>query len=154
MTKYILSVVMLIGFVAPANHAQTKAAFNALRLCDQISEIKRFPVKGEPGVDSTYDALIAAGDDVIPCLIERITDTTPMHDPRCPAWAEKVAVGDTAYYVLLDKTDLGFADLLPKNIQERYKTERVLAFDKYIRQKGARRQLQSRLHEWYRKTHS
>ena len=153
MTKYILGLV-LIGFGSTAGHGQTKEAFNPRHLCDRISELKRLPLKGETGVDSVFDALLGAGEEVVPCLIEKITDATPMHDPRCPAYAEKVAVGDTAYYVLIYKTNLGFADLLPEKVQECYKTKGGFAFNDYIRRKGARRQLQSRLREWYRKTHS
>src|SRR6266571_7305185 len=51
-------------------------------LCGRIPEIQVFPFKGERGEDAVYDEFIATGDAVVPCLIERVTDTSKIRDPR------------------------------------------------------------------------
>lgn len=124
------------------------------RLCNRVAEIKDLPMKGDAGVDGAYDALIAGGEAVVPCLIQKITDTTPMRDPRCPRFSGRTTVGDVAYFVLVDLTKLDFVELLPVDIQRSYQTQGAYAYEDYIRRKGARRQLQARLRVWYRQRHS
>ena len=67
-------------------------------LCSRISDIKILPQKGETGEDQTYDAFIRAGEKVVPCLIERVSDTTKMRDPRQePGYPDiQVRIGDIA----------------------------------------------------------
>ena len=109
-------------------------------------------MKGDPGVDAAYDSIIAAGEAIVPCLILKITDTTPMRDPRC-LFSERTTAGDIAYFVLIDITKLDFIELLPPEIQKQYKAQGAYAYHDYISRKGARRQLQSKVREWYRQKH-
>ncbi len=64
-----------------------------------------------------------------------------------------MAIGDVAYFMIIEITNLGFDDMLPTNVQAKYKTEGALAYHEYIARKGKRRQLQSKLLAWYRRTH-
>jgi hypothetical protein len=155
MAKQILLLILLLSLGAcnAFSQAPNVLSADARRLCNRVAEIKDLPMKGDPGVDATYDALVAAGETVVPCLIEKIADTSRMRDPRC-FFSEKTTVGDVAFFVLTDITKLDFVELLPTDIQEKYKTQGAYAYHDYIRRKGARRQLQSKVREWYRRKHS
>ena len=106
---------------------------------------------GGEGSDAAYDAIVATGDAVVPCLIEKISDATRMRDPRCPRMSDRTTVGDVAYFVLTHIAKLGFVELLPADIKQSYKSVGTSAFDRYIQRKGSRKQLQSRVREWWQK---
>src|SRR6266404_7358326 len=75
-------------------------------LCHRVAEIRVLPLKGDQGRDPVYDSLIEAGDAVVPCLIDEITNLTHMKDPReTPKFAD-TRVGDVAYFVLRDITKI------------------------------------------------
>jgi len=155
MAKHI-SLLMLFALVCPVNAFSQSSELDAPRniaLCKRVAEIKELPKNNYTGVDAAYDALIEAGDDVVPCLIERVTDTTIVHDPRCPIISRGTTVGDVAYFVLIDIVKIGFVELLPADVQEKYKTAGVYAYHEHIETKGARKRLQAKLHQWYRKKH-
>lgn len=154
MVRHISLLILFFGLGACNGYSQSPKNSGAPHLCSQVAEIKQLPYNDASGVDAAYDALIQAGDAVVPCLIQKITDTTRRRDPRCPAFSDRTTVGDVAYFVLIDITKLGFAELLPANLQERYKTEGAFVFEEYIHRKGARRLLQGRLREWYRRKHN
>jgi hypothetical protein len=118
-------------------------------LCNRISEIKIYPFKGERGEDATYDALIEAGDKVVPCLIGKITDTTKMPDPRQEPKFSDIRVGDIAYFILIDITRLDFTEFLPPAVKEKYKDEGVYAYFRHVEKQENRRRLQSKFYEWY-----
>jgi hypothetical protein len=40
--------------------------------------------------------------------------------------------------------------MLPDKVNQKFKTEGVYAYHEYIERKGSRKQLQSKLREWYR----
>jgi hypothetical protein len=122
-------------------------------LCNRIPEIKVMPVKGERGEDPVYDAFIDAGDGVVPCLIERVTDATEIRDPRPePGFADiQVKIGDIAYFLLVDITKLHFTELLPREIQQEYKDVGVYAYFDFVRQPANREKLQDELRKWYEK---
>ncbi len=136
------------------SQSQNVALRNAKALCNRVAEIKALPHYDESGVDAAYDALAEAGEAVVPCLIEKITDTTIMPDPRCPGISTETKIGDVAYFVLVRITKIGFIELFPADVQEKYKTEGVYAYHDYIERKGKRKQLQSKLREWYRQKQS
>lgn len=120
-------------------------------LCNSISEIRALPFKGEKGEDPIYDALIAAGEAAIPCLIKRITDTTQMDDPRRAPKYQYTTVGDIAYFILIDITKLDFIELLPQEVQVKYKKEGVYAYFSFVEKMENRQKLQNELSKWYRK---
>jgi hypothetical protein len=130
--------------------SQTSKQSDLVRLCNRVVEIKELPIKGASGIDAAYDAIVAAGETIVPCLIDKIADTRLMRDPRCPPLSDQTTVGDVAYFVLTRITKLNFVELLPGNIQTKYKNDGAYAYHDYMAQKGARRQLQSKVRHWWR----
>jgi hypothetical protein len=122
---------------------------DSVELCDKVSEIKLLPFKGERVDDTAYNSLIKAGEAAIPCLIERVTDTKKMRDPRQAPTYSDVRAGDVAYFVLIRLANIEFVEMLPERVQEKYKTEGVYAYFDYVRKKQNRERLQRSLREWY-----
>lgn len=153
MAKSITFFILLFGLCATDAFSQSQTATlrNANALCNRVAKIKQLPHYDESGVDANYDALAKAGESIIPCLIEKITDTKIMRDPRCPTISTETKVGDVAYFVLVRITKIGFIELFPADVREKYKTEGVYAYHDYIERKGKRKELQSKLREWYQK---
>lgn len=123
-------------------------------LCDRVSEIKSLPHYNEKGVNAVYDALAEAGERVVPCLIDKIADTTKTDFQNCPVTSDNTRVGDVAFYVLVRMLEFKFDDFLPPKVQETYKTEGIYAFYDYIDKKKNRAELQTKLREWYMKKQS
>lgn len=120
-------------------------------LCKRVSEIKELPHKDEAVNDAPYNALVAAAEKAVPCLIGKVTDTTSMADPRSAPKFHGMRVGDVAYFVLLRITKLDFIEPLPAPVQEAYKTEGVDAYFRHIQNSKNREKLQRNLYEWYQK---
>lgn len=133
------------------SQSQEAAIGDVAALCDRIAEIERLPHTDESGVDPVYDALVEAGEAVVPCLIEKIVDTEIMSDPRCPGISRETKVGDVAYFVLVDITKIDFMELFPSDVQDKYKTRGVYAYHDYIEVEGKRKELQTKLREWFEK---
>src|SRR5205807_311381 len=102
---------------------------NPNELCNRISEINTLPMKGEKGEDAVYDAFMVAGDKVVPCLIEKVTDATKMRDPRSePGFPDvEVTVGDIAFFLLVDITKINFTEPLPSDVRKQYEESGVYA---------------------------
>lgn len=122
---------------------------NSKNLCANISKIKILPRHDEKIEDEAYNDLLEIGKKAIPCLIERITDTTKMEDPRCPKITNDFVVGDMAYFVLYRIAKFGFVEMLPPDVRESYKTKGVYAYHIFVDQKGNRKFLQKTLKKWY-----
>lgn len=120
-------------------------------LCDRISEIKKLPFKGERIDDDAYNAFIEAGEAAIPCLIERITDTTKTRDPRQTPVYLDVRVGDVAYFVLVRISKIDFVEMMPPDVQKRFEPEGVYAYFEFVQNYKNRKWLQNRVREWYQK---
>ena len=132
--------------------AQTKDSRNdrIIELCKSVGKIKQLPYDpSEKGVDSTYDAIVEAGSAVVPCLIDNITVTKIMTDPRCTTISKGTTMGDVSYFVLLDILKIDFVKFLPADVAESYKTNGAYAYHDYIDRKGARKELQTNLRIWY-----
>jgi hypothetical protein len=152
MMKRILWSIFILGLASLSIYSQTRKddSSEAKTSCDRVTAIKQLPYGRESGVDAAYDALIQSGSKAIPCLIEKITDKTIMPDPRCPTISQATKVGDVAYFLLIEITNLNFVELLPAEVQQKYKTKGVYAYHEFIDRKGKRKQLQSKFREWYR----
>lgn len=152
MTKQITLLTFLFGLcvINTFSQSQSVALRNAKALCNRVAEIKQLPHYDESGIDVAYDAIAQAGEAVVPCLIDKITDTKIMPDPRCPGISTETKVGDVAYFVLVRITKINFIELFPTDVREKYKTEGVYAYHDYIERRGNRKKLQSKLREWYR----
>lgn len=155
MTKSVAFLLLFFGLCVAnvSSQSQNVSPRDAKALCNRLAEIKEFP-RGERGVDAAWDALFEAGEAVVPCLIDKITDTTVMPDPRCPRFTDELKVGDTAYFVLVEILKIDFLEMLPADVQQKYKTEGTYAYHDYIERKGSRKQLQSKLREWYQQKQS
>lgn len=153
MARSTIFLALLFGLFAgnAFSQSQTVSVPEAQALCDRIAEIKELTDKVESGADAVYDEIVNAGEAVIPCLIEKVTDTTIMRDPRCPTISTATKVGDIAYFVLAIITKMSFTEFLPPDVREKYKTKGVYAYHDYIEQNGKRKELQSKLREWYAK---
>lgn len=117
--------------------------------CNHISEIKILPFAEEPVDDPAYNALIKAGEKAIPCLIDKVSDTTPMPDPRQAPKVDTV-VGDIAFFVLIDLTKVDFTELLPHEVRRKFEEEGIYAYFEYTEKIKNRKKLQKSLYEWYR----
>jgi hypothetical protein len=119
-------------------------------LCNRISEIKILPMKGEKGDDATYDDFMKAGDAVVPCLIERVTDTTKMRDPRQePGYPDvEIRIGDIAFFLMVDITKIPFTEPLPAEVQKEYAEDGVYAYFKFVKKPENRKKLQDALRTW------
>lgn len=134
----------------------SSSPLDAKALCNRIPEIQIFPMKGEKGADPIYDDFMAAGDRVIPCLIEQVTDTKVITDPRQePGYPDlQTRVGDIAYFLIVDITKLEFTRLLPTQVQKRYKSDGVYAYFEWVANPANRITLRDSFNDWYRKSHA
>jgi hypothetical protein len=125
---------------------------NAQNLCDRVSEIKILPFKDEHVDDPAYNTLIEASELALPCLIAKVTDTRKMRDPRqAPGYAGiETRVGDVAYFMLVRIAKFDFIEMFPVKVQERYKTDGVYAYFKFVQKKHNRGWLRRKLNQWYR----
>jgi hypothetical protein len=141
---------MLVVGCACDVSAQNVPNKSATQLCKNIKKIKELPRDwGEKGVDKTYDEIVAAGESVIPCLIDNIPNTKVMRDPRCPTISKATTIGDVSYFVLVDMLKLEFTELLPNDVKSDFKTHGVYAYHEYIDKPGARNELQTKLRHYY-----
>ncbi len=117
-------------------------------LCNRISEIKSFPMKGR-GTDEVYRGLIEAGDAAVPCLIEKIADTTAMTDPRMAPTYSGIVVGDIAFFILARILGIEGDEMLPEDVGAKYTQEGVYAYFGYVSKPPHRLELQSRCRKWW-----
>jgi hypothetical protein len=124
------------------------------QLCKRVKDIKQLPHdRGEKGIDPIYDKIFANGEALTPCLIENITSTRIMKDPRCPTISTATTVGDVPYFLLVDIQDFDFTKFLPADIQNKFKTNGAYAYHEYIDRPGARTELREKLRVWYGELH-
>jgi len=129
--------------------ANNSSVLDANALCSRVSEIKQMPFKGEKVDDAAYNSIIEAGEAVLPCLIEKVADTTPMQDPRGIPGPTDTRVGDVAYFLIVEIANLDFTELLPAKVQQEFKTEGVYSYHWFVSKRKNRLQLQTKLKEWY-----
>jgi hypothetical protein len=148
----IVSVTIDRNIARPQESGQTPIADR--NLCDQVSQIKVLPFKGEKGKDTAYDSLITAGDSVVPCLIDKIADTSPMPDPReTPKFAD-TRVGDIAYFVFTDITKIDFVAPLPPEVRRDYEDDGVYAYFRFVEKPENRKKLQQASRDLFKNTHA
>lgn len=135
---------------------QIKKLPNAKNLCNQLVKIKKLPYRDPADTDPIYEALIAKGADAYSCLIEKITDTKKMKDPReAPMWSH-YTVGDTAVFVLVRSVSNGdekieerlLKEMLPPKYREEWKTNGVYAYFNYVSESKNRNELQRWWRNW------
>lgn len=132
----------------------TTPAKDTTGLCKQLGKLKVFPGRNpsEPR-DPIYSAIMAKGKEIMPCLIDEITNETPMHDPRqAPVW-EHYKIGDTAVFLLVDiaRNDELLTEMLPPAYREEWKTNGVYAYFNYVSESKNRHELQGWWRAWLTK---
>ena len=129
----------------------------AKTVCDlHLSRIRNMPLMGEPSQDTHYDALMAAGQSAVPCLIANVTNARYAPDPRpIPGWGTmRTTVGHRAVYMLWRMTNVDPIKMLPRRYQLLHKQIGVYALDEYLLDRRAnRRTLQRKFWRWYRTTY-
>ena len=132
---------------------------NVELLCNRLSEIKKLPYRDPNDTDPIYEALIFKGKEAMPCLVEKITDETPMHDPReAPIW-QHYKVGDTAVFILARLADEAkittedgiLVQMLPVKYKNEWKTNGIYAYFNYVSESKNREELQRWWQIWIKK---
>lgn len=139
---------------------QIKKLPNVKNLCNQLAKIRTLPTFEPTPTDPVYEELIARGDNAVPCLIEHIGDRKIVPDPRysVPTW-DSFAVGDTAFFVLLDILSKGddreserlLLESLPPKSREEWKTNGIYAYFNYVLESKNRKALQQWWKNWLNK---
>lgn len=127
-------------------------------LCNRLHEIEKIPHKDPNETDPIFEALIAKGKEAMPCLVEKITDETPMHDPRQSVIWQHYKVGDTAVFMLLRiahedeilRVEL-LQEMLPEEYRKEWKTNGVYAYFNYVSESKNRQELQRWWQNWMKK---
>jgi hypothetical protein len=118
------------------------------QLCDNLKEIKRIPFSQEPVSDEAYNQVVRAGPAAIPCLVDSITDTTKMADPRSEPTFEDFRVGDLAFFLLVKLHHVPFEEMLPRGVQARLKDEGVYAYFRFVSSPRNRERLKEAVQRW------
>jgi hypothetical protein len=119
----VLAPVAIAQRVAPNGLNPEQATKLAALMCREISNVATIleiiqgpatnvgPAKDPPVTDDVYDTLVRLGPYSLPCLVDRLTDTRWMPDPRSEPLLGVPVVGDVAHMILADK---GVHDVLPE----------------------------------------
>jgi hypothetical protein len=126
------------------------ARARAEALCERLSEIKTMPFKREKVSDEVYSGLAELNEAAIPCLVEKLTDTTRMTDPRHePTRSDFFTVGDAAFFTLIRLVDVPFEKVLPDEVMSKWKDEGLYAYFEYVQKDKNRTKLQAKWRTWY-----
>jgi|WetSurSiteA1Bulk_404760.scaffolds.fasta_scaffold91518_1 hypothetical protein len=136
---------LLAGILAFLMNSSDLTADN---YCNRLSEIKVIPFKGEKVNNEVYNGLIEKGQQSIPCLIEKLTDTTLTKDPRKAPSYRYTTIGDVAFFVLLDITGLSLESFLPEDVRVAYQKEGIYAYFKFVEEPRNRGVIQNNWRTW------
>lgn len=116
-----------------------------------LEQIKVIPIKSELVTDVNYNEIIKEGTRLLPCLAAQVVNDRRMNDPRkCPPYNDFM-VGDLAYILFVKLSELQFEFLLPREIQQEYKTQGVYAYFMYVAKKENRQELSEKCLKWCEK---
>lgn len=127
---------------------QRKGMGEAERLCARLPETKGWPAKNEGVSDEVYNGLIKQGKAALPCLINKITATARMKDPRPGPIYLDFRVGDAAFFLVHKITSIPLEQMMPDQIRKRWKDEGVYAYFDYVRMAKNRGVLKNKWLEW------
>ena len=133
------------------------AGMSAPELCNRLISIDTLPDKEPAVTNPIYESLILKGDEAIPCLVENISDTTPIPDPRYSVthW-QHFAVGDTAVFILLkilskdenSKWEKLMLEMLPPKYAAEWESNGVYAYFNYVSEERNRKVLRKWWIQW------
>jgi hypothetical protein len=111
----------------------------------QIQDAKAEPAQNPPVIDDVYDTLVWLGRYSLPCLVDRLSDTRWMPDPRSEPLMGIPVVGDVAYMILADK---GVPDFLPSLAHKKAGGMRMDEYFLWPSKGNHRLQLQNAVRAW------
>jgi hypothetical protein len=117
-------------------------------LCERVKEIRILPMKGEPVQDDAYNVLKANRHAVLPCLVEKLTDTTQVPDPRKAPKYAKVTVGDVALFLIVEFGDVELTQFLPDSVKGQFDAQGIYAYFDYVADVEHRKTIQKEAREW------
>lgn len=117
----------------------------AAAACARLERLHELPFAGEPATDPVQLALREQGRMAFPCLVDRVTDTKAMSDPRKAPPYPGFVVGDAAVLVLADLGALQLPDSLPEPVRARWPEQGMYAYFEYVKDPAHRRELQESL---------
>jgi hypothetical protein len=131
---------------APASQPSTPTAES--HLCDRLADVRHVPFDNEHVEDAIYNQIMSHKHAVVPCLVEQITNETRMADPRSEPVESNFRVGDLAFFLLVDITNVPFEQMLPDDVRARLRDEGVYAYFGYVSVPGNRAALQQEWKAW------
>lgn len=123
-------------------------------LCARLKDLKKIPYDyDELTGDPIYDGFKSAGLKAVPCLVEKIVDTTPMKDPGPGPVVPSFKVGDAATFMLLMITEEEWQPdtMFSPEYARRWKDEGIYAYFAFVEKKENRKQFQLWWKDWMRK---
>lgn len=123
-------------------------------LCNNLHQIKNVPYDpSKKANDPVYDGLRAKGRAALPCLIEKITDTTPMPDPGSAPAIWNFRVGDLTVFIILDITGENWQprSMFPPEYARKWKANGVYTFKEYMNNPANRVKMQGWWKRWLKK---
>jgi hypothetical protein len=135
-----------------STQASETRPFNA-HACDHVAQIREIPVKqGLLVSDPHYNALKSDPKWAKDCLLDLVTDETPMTDPRLnhPSKVDGFVVGDLAFFLLSDFGLVSF-DAIMAMAKVDLSQLGVLDYFEWVKKPGNRSKLQALCREWIEK---
>jgi len=116
---------------------ESDPAAEARAFCSKLHKVKAIPFKkGDRVDDDVYNGLIRLGYEAVPCLTEAITNEKVMPDPRRAPLYHPVKVGDTAFWILVDITNLPYDEMFPEKLRKRFNEQGVYAYFDWVNRGG------------------
>ena len=113
--------------------AVSPAVASGQSYCARLEEMRLMPFKPDETVDDeVYTGLMREGKAAVPCLLDRVSDTELMPDPRKAPFYGGFAVGDAAVMVLTDICGISLEQALPPEVLARYNTQGVYAYFAFV----------------------
>lgn len=149
MIRYFIIISFFIVFFGCGTVQKSFSDQSVHTLCNRIDEIKVIPFKGEYVDDEVYNKIVKIGVPIIPCLIDKMSDTNIMTDPRKAPPYNGITVGDVAFFVLLNITEKRIEYFLPEHIKDEYENQGVYAYFKFIENPKNRDLVQKKVRQWF-----
>ena len=147
MTRIFLAYILFIVAVPGLTLAQAVAG--SRESCSEITTVRHIPFHPEDKVDdAAYNELRKKSWSVVPCLIREITNSSITPDPRTAPVYPKVRVGDVAFWVLKDITNLPYDEMFPTTVIRRFPKQGVYAYFDWVNRGENRRKLQQNVEKW------
>lgn len=114
-----------------------------------ISEVTIIPFRSGSEVAGKYNYFIQNSEDdfLKSCLLESVTNTNSMPDPRESMPLKEVATGDVAVFLLVRMYNLRYQDILPRESAEKWQDQGIFAYFESVETLDGRMQIQNNIRE-------